>query len=69
MRHHFHKAQRRTSHVNPTETQCTVCGNRYPFWRKTRKKKAMGHVKDVWCITCQAVTPHVECSEFDTRLG
>ncbi len=42
------------------KTKCTICGEVFEFWRKTGRKQKRGHVKHVFCIKCNADTPHKE---------
>lgn len=44
----------------PAEAICRVCGQRNVFTRKASKRKKRGHIKHMWCISCEEVTDHVE---------
>lgn len=43
-----------------TQTYCCRCGTCYVLWRVSTHRKAMGHIKHVYCTRCRRVTPHQE---------
>lgn len=47
-------------HTTTSNLACTECGHVFPLARKTGKRKAVGHIKHLWCITCKAETAHEE---------
>ena len=42
---------------------CPVCGSESFIQRRMCHLKENGHVKHLWCFSCQEVTPHVERRE------
>jgi len=54
---------RRHARVALTQVICLQCGTPFPLWRNAGHQQRQGHRKNVWCITCQAVTLHAECPE------
>jgi len=66
MRHH--RRSKRTLNVMPTQSECTVCGTVFPFWRRNIRRKPEGHIKDLWCITCRQETPHAERREHPLEM-
>jgi len=44
---------------------CPECGNKQRIWRKSRRNKAAGHIKHMWCYKCKAVTGHIEQPEHE----
>lgn len=45
------------------EAVCQECGQHNVFTRKASKRKKRGHVKHMWCISCEEVTAHTEVND------
>ena len=45
---------------------CRQCQTPFPIMRRLSRRRPVGHIKDLWCWRCQAVTPHIELSPWDT---
>lgn len=44
---------------------CTQCGNKgIPIFRKPGQGRAPGHLKRIYCLTCQKETNHVEIRPY-----
>ena len=44
---------------------CTQCGNEgTPVWRRKGAEREAGHLKKLFCLTCQKEQNHVECKPF-----
>ncbi|WP_127488448.1 hypothetical protein [Paenibacillus ehimensis] len=44
---------------------CPVCRHVSTIQRRRSKLKKSGHIKTLWCPSCQAVTQHVEAKEWE----
>lgn len=44
--------------------ECVKCGLIQPIWRKDSKNKLSGHLKHIWCPSCEKKTVHIELDEF-----
>lgn len=47
----------------PTVLRCSRCGAETRIWRKQGRRRERGHVKHLWCFSCQETTAHVEVGE------
>lgn len=51
--------------VTISEFYCTECGQKgIPIARKKGKQREAGHLKKIFCLTCQKETNHVEIKPF-----
>ena len=48
-----------------SELYCSHCGMMVTVPRKKNKQREKGHVKDLWCIHCKAITKHTEKRAMD----
>lgn len=47
-----------------SEFICQTCGNRnYPIVRKYGQQRENGHIKNLWCTSCQKRTKNLEIKE------
>ncbi len=44
---------------------CKVCGTRMSVPRNLARRRARGHIKDMWCPRCQKITKHYEILNED----
>ena len=48
-----------------SEFYCTQCGNRgIPVLRLKGSEREAGHLKNLFCLTCQKEQNHVECKPY-----
>lgn len=48
-----------------TEFYCTLCGSKgIPIARRGGAKREAGHLKKLFCLTCQTETNHAEAQEY-----
>lgn len=48
-----------------SEFYCTQCGRKgIPVWRRMGNEREAGHLKKLFCLTCQRETNHAECKPF-----
>ncbi len=53
---------RTVRYVKDHDFYCTQCGKKgIPVCRTTRKTREAGHLKKLFCMTCNTETNHVEC--------
>ena len=51
-----------TNLITDHEFYCTICGNKgINIVRIKGKEREAGHLKKLFCLTCQAETNHAEC--------
>lgn len=43
--------------------KCSECGEWFPIPRRESEKRKRGHIKDLWCVKCKKITPHIEYIE------
>ena len=55
---------RRHQRYTSSQVVCIHCETPFPLWRQSARRKSPGHIKDLWCVTCRAVTPHRERDAF-----
>ena len=48
------------SKVAPSMLRCSVCGRPQWIWRRQARRRGRGHVKHLWCPTCEERTAHIE---------
>lgn len=48
-----------------SEMYCKECNSIATVPRKKNKQREKGHVKDLWCIHCKAITKHTERRVMD----
>lgn len=46
--------------MTKTKLQCTECKSIFELFRKTRKQKKFGHIKNLYCFNCKKITKHIE---------
>ncbi len=52
--------------ITDNEFYCTICGNNGISIPRIRgKEREAGHLKKLFCLTCQRETNHVECRPWD----
>ena len=50
---------------NDSSFYCVYCGNRgIPIMRRRGAEREAGHLKKIFCLTCQQECNHVECKAF-----
>ena len=50
---------------NDSSFYCVCCGNRgIPIMRRRGAEREAGHLKKIFCLTCQKEWNHVECKSF-----
>lgn len=55
-----------TKIITDNEFYCTICGNKgISIPRIKGKEREAGHLKKLFCLTCQRETNHVECRPWD----
>ena len=55
-----------TNLITGNEFYCCICGSKgIPIIRKKGSEREAGHLKKLFCLTCQKETNHVECREWD----
>ncbi len=40
--------------------QCLQCNHVFPLARKCKRRKKVGHIKDLYCFKCKEITKHIE---------
>lgn len=51
-----------TNLITDNEFYCVICGSRgIPVVRRRGKEREAGHLKKLFCLTCQQETNHAEC--------
>lgn len=54
--------------VTYTELECSTCRMTMPIPRKVSKRRKTGHIKHMYCTTCQEVTAFEEGNTKDTTI-
>ena len=55
-----------TKLITDNEFYCTICGNKgINVVRIRGREREAGHLKKLFCLTCQRETNHVECRPWD----
>ena len=48
-----------------SEFYCTQCGNKgIDIWRRKGAEREAGHLKKIFCLTCNKETNHAECKSY-----
>lgn len=56
-----------TKLIKDNEFYCTQCGNRgLPIIRQKGAERESGHLKKLFCLTCNQETNHVECRPWSS---
>ena len=51
-----------TNFIKGEEFYCCKCSEKgIPILRQTGKERGAGHLKKLWCLTCNQETNHAEC--------
>lgn len=55
-----------TKIITDNEFYCCICGNKgIPIPRRKGAEREAGHLKKLFCLTCQRETNHCECRPWD----
>lgn len=54
---------KRSGRTELREVACETCGHRMPIQRRRSKLRSTGHVKHMYCPTCEKITAHTESKD------